>query len=149
LPETEGLFQSPPSFSRELDSVPPGRRRLGWLVVAAAVLLGTSVLFLLFVYSLYFSNPPAMQAIFIETLSRETSRRLDPDAMERAEDLDDAFRGLSAANDAGTLGLRELWAVMRSYAEASADGTIDSDDVDAIVESIREAVLGAIAPRRL
>jgi hypothetical protein len=149
LPESEGFFRSPPSFSRELESVPPGRRRLGWLVVAAAVLLGTSVLLLLFVTSLYFSNPPAMQATFIETLSRETARRLDPDAMERVEDLDDAFRGLSAANDAGTLGWRELWAVMRAYAETSADGTIDSDDVDAIVESIREAVRGANAPRRL
>jgi hypothetical protein len=149
LPESEGFLHSPPSFSRELESVPPGRRRLGWLVVAAAMLLGTSVLLLLFFSSLYLSNPPAMQATFIETLSRETSRRLDPDAMERAEDLGDAFRALSAANDAGSLGFRELWAVMRAYAETSADGTIESDDVDALIESIREAVRGATAPRRL
>ena len=129
--------------------MPPGRRRLGWLVLAGAVLLGTSVLLLLFFSSLYLSNPPAMQATFIETLSREASRRLDPDAIERAEELDGAFLALSAANDAGSLGWRELWAVMRAYAEASADGSIDSEDVDALIQSIREAVIGATAPRRL
>jgi hypothetical protein len=149
LPESEGFFRSPPSFSRELDSVPRSRRRLGWLVVAAAVLMGTAVLLMLFVSSLYWSNPPAMQATFIETLSRETSRRLAPDATEREEDLDEAFRALSAANDAGSLGWRELWVVMRAYAERSADGSIDSDDVDALIESIREAVMGATTPRRL
>ncbi len=145
MPETEG---SEVSFSRELDSVPPSRRRLGWLVVAAAVLLGTSVLISLFLSSLYLSNPPAMQATFIETLSRETSRRLDPDALERAVELDGAFQALSAANDAGSLGWRELWAVMRAYAETSADGSIDSEDVDALIAGIREAVMGATAPRR-
>ena len=148
MPDTEGFFRSPPSFSRELESVAPSRRRLGWLVVAAAVLLGTAVLLSLFISSLYLSNPPAMQATFIEALSRETSQRLDPGAMGRAEDLDDAFRALSAANDAGSLGWRELWAVMRAYAETSADGTIDPDDVDALIESIREAVMGSTAPRR-
>jgi hypothetical protein len=149
LPETEGFIRSPPSFSRELESVPPGRRRLGWLVLAGAVLLGTTVLLSLFFSSLYLSNPPAMQATFIETLSRETSRRLDSGAMEREEDLEGAFLALSAANDAGTLGWRELWLVMRAYAEASADGTIDSDDVDALIESVRGAVMEATAPRRL
>ena len=149
MPESEGFFRSPPSFSRELESVPPGRRRLGWLVLAGAVLLGTSVLLLLFFSFLYLSNPPAMQATFIETLSRETSRRLDPDAIERAEELDGAFLALSAANDAGSLGWRELWTVMRAYAKASADGSIDSEDAGALIESIREAVMGATAPRRL
>ena len=148
MPETEGFLRSPPAFSRELESVPPSRRRLGWLVLAAAVLLGTSVLLLLFFSSLYLSNPPAMQATFIETLSRETSRRLDPDTMERADDLEGAFRALSVANDAGSLGWRQLFVVVRAYAETSADGTIDSDDVDALIESIREAVMGATAPRR-
>ncbi len=149
MPDPERFLRSPPSFSGELESVSPGRRRLGWLVLAAAVLLGTTVLLLLFVSSLYLSNPPAMHATFIEALSHETTRRLDPDAMERAEDLDEAFRALSAANDARNLGWRQLWAVTRAYAETSADGTIDSNDVDAIVESIREAVMGATAPRRL
>ena len=148
MPETDGFPRSAPSFSQELESVPRSRRRLGWLVVAAAIVLGTSVLLLLFFSSIYMSNPPAMQATFIETLSREISSRLDPDAMDRAEELDDGFRALSAANDAGTLGWRQLWGVMRAYAETIADGTVDSKDVDTLIESIREAVMGASSPRR-
>jgi hypothetical protein len=117
-------------------------------VVAAAILLGTSVLLLLFFSSLYMTNPPAMHATFIETLSRETESRLDPDAMDRTEELDDAFRALSTANDAGSLGWRQLWGVMRAYAEISVDGTIDSKEVDTLIESIREAVMRAASPRR-
>ena len=148
MPETDGFIRSAPSFSQELESVPRSRRRLGWLVVAAAILLGTTVLFLLFFSSLYMTNPAAMQATFIETLSRETESRLDPDAMDRAEELDDAFRALSAANDAGNLGWRQLLGVMRAYAETSVDRTIDSEEVDTLIESIREAVMGAASPRR-
>lgn len=148
MPETEGFLRSAPSFSGELESVPRGRRRLGWLVVAAAVLLGTSVLLLLFFSSVYLSNPPAMHSKYIEKWSRKTSSRLDPVAMERAEELDDAFRALSVANDAGTLGWRQLWGVRRAYAETSADGTIDSEEVETLIESIRKAVMGATAPRR-
>jgi hypothetical protein len=148
LPETGGFIRSAPSFSQELESVPPGRRRLGWLVVAAAILLGTTVLLLLFLFSLYSSNPAAMHATVIEALSRETESRLAPDAMGRAEEIDDAFRALSTANDAGSLGWRQLFMVMRAYAETSVDGTIDSEEVDTLIESIREAVKGATSPRR-
>ena len=148
MPETGGFLPPAPSYSEELESVPRSRRRLGCLVLAAAILVGTSVLLLLFFFSLYMSNPPAMQATLIEALSRETSLRLDPDAMDRAEELDDAFRALGIANDASNLGWRELWVVMRAYAEASADGSIDSEDAGALVESIRKAVTGATAPRR-
>ncbi len=149
MPESGDFLRQASSFSRELAAVPRGLRRLGFLVVAAAVLLGTTVLLLLFFYSLYVSDPPAMQARFIDTLSREASGRLDPEAMDRAEELEDAFRTLSDSNEAGTLGWQACWAVMRAYAEASADGTLDSDDLDALIESIREAVTGAASPRRL
>ena len=148
MPEINRFIRSAPSFSQELESVSPSRRRLGWIVVAAAILLGTTVLLLLFFSSLYMTNPPAMQATFIETLSRETSSRLDPDAMDRAEELDGAFRTLSAANDGGNLGWRQLFGVMRAYAETSVDGTIDSEEVDVLIGSIREAVTGATSPRR-
>jgi len=148
LPETGGFLQPAPSYSEELEAVPRSRRRLGCLVLAAAILVGTSVLLLLFFSSLYMSNPQAMQATFIEALSRETSARLDPEAMDRAQELDDAFRALGIANDASNLGWRELWVVMRAYAETSADGSIDSEDAGALVESIRAAVMGATAPRR-
>jgi hypothetical protein len=148
LPETGDLIRSTPSFSGELESVPKSRRRLGWLVVAAAILMGTSVLLLIFFYSLYMTDPEAMQATFIETLSRETSSRLDPDSLDREEELGVAFRALSAANEEGNLGWRQLVRVMRAYAEISVDGTIDSDEVDALIESIGEAVIAAASPRR-
>jgi hypothetical protein len=117
-------------------------------VVAAAIVLGTSVLLLLFFSSIYMSNPPAMQATFIKGLSQETRSRLDPQAMDRSAELDATFASLSAANDAGSLGWRQLWGVMRAFAETSADGTIDSEDVDTLIESIRGAVMGASSPRR-
>jgi hypothetical protein len=138
-----------PSFSEELQSVPKGRRRLGFLVIGAAVVVGSTVLIALFASSLYLTNPQAMQATWIEALSQETQSHLDPEAMDRSEELDDAFAALSAANEGGSLGWRELFRVARAYAAASADGTIDARDVDAMLEALRQAVSGATSPRRL
>jgi hypothetical protein len=95
------------------------------------------------------SNPQGVQATFLSALSQETLSRLDPDAMARSEELETAFDALSAANDAGGLGWRQLFRVARVYASTSADGTIDSGDVDILLEALREAVRGAISPRRL
>jgi membrane protease YdiL (CAAX protease family) len=149
--EDRGIFRSAanPSFVEELESVPRGRRRLGFLVIAAAVLVGSTVLLALFASSLYMSNPQGVQATFLSALSQETLSRLDPDAMARSEELETAFDALSAANDAGGLGWRQLFRVARVYASTSADGTIDSGDVDILLEALREAVRGAISPRRL
>jgi hypothetical protein len=149
LPESGGSNRSAPTFSQELESVPGLRRRLGWLVIAAAIVLGTSVLLVLFFYSLYMSNPPAMQATCIEALSRKAALQLDPDAKDRAAELHDAFRALSAANGEGNLAWHQLWALGRIYLESGADGTIDSEEVDTLIEGIREAVLEASSPRRL
>ena len=139
----------PSSFLEELAAVPRGRRRLGWLLIAFAILLGTSVLFALFFSSLYMSNPSAMQAALIEALSQRAPGQLDPDAMDRAEELESAFGALSNANEVGSLGWREIWAVWLAYAETSQDGVLDSEDVDRLVDAIREAVTGASSPRRL
>jgi membrane protease YdiL (CAAX protease family) len=149
--EDRGIFLSAAnlSFAEELQSVPRGRRRLGFLVIAAAILVGSTVLLALFASSLYMSNPQGAQATFLSALSQETLSRLDPDAMARSEELETAFDALSAANDAGGLGWRQLFRVARVYASTSADGTIDSGDVDILLEALREAVTGTIAPRRL
>jgi membrane protease YdiL (CAAX protease family) len=98
-----------------------------------AILLGTSVLLLFFFSSLYMSNPQAAEAAILEALSQSVSGQLDPDAMDRAEEVDDAFRMLSTASESSPLGWRELWALVRVTAEAGADGTIDSNDVDTVV----------------
>ncbi|HJS73664.1 MAG TPA: hypothetical protein VJ921_05210 [Vicinamibacteria bacterium] len=149
MSDRDEIFHEAPSFARELDSVPPGRRRLGFLVIAIAVLVGASVLFLLFLSSIYFSDPPAMHRTLLDTLSREIASKLDPAAADREEEIADAFRALASANDSGNLGLRELFAVTRSYVETSADGVIDPEEVDILIESIRSAVMEATAPRRL
>ncbi len=126
----------------------PGRRRLGYLVIAGAILLGTSVLLLFFFSSLYMSNPQAAEAAILEALSRSISGQLDPDAMDRAEEIGDAFRMLSTASQASALGWRELWALTRVTAETSADGTIDSTDVDTLIAALRAAATRGTAPRR-
>jgi hypothetical protein len=148
LPEGDEFFREAPSFARELESVPLGRRRLGFVVIAIAVLVGSTVLFLLFLSSIYLSNPAAMHRTLLETLSREIAAKLDPAASDREEEIADAFRALEIANDSGSLGLRQLFAVTQSYVETSADGTIDSREVDLLLESIRAAVMESTAPRR-
>lgn len=148
-----GVFLSPanPSFSEELQSVPRGRRRLGFLVIAAAVVVGSTVLLALFASSRYMSDPQSTQATWIEALSQFVQSRLDPDAMVRSEEIETAFAALEAANDSGSLGWRQLFRVARVvvYAAIRADGAIDSKEVDAILEALREAVSGATSPRRL
>ena len=69
-------------------------------------------------------------------------------ASDREEEIADAFRALEIANDSGSLGLRQLFAVTQSYVETSADGTIDSREVDLLLESIRAAVMESTTPRR-
>jgi hypothetical protein len=114
-----------------------------------AVLVGTTVLFLLFLSSVYFSDPQAMHRSLLETMSREINSKLDADAAGREEEIADAFRALDRANDSGSLGFRQLLAVTRSYVEISADGTIESIEVDTFAESVRLALTESSAPRRL
>ena len=148
MPDTDRFLRAGPTLSRELESVPPGRRRLGFLVIAVAVVVGTSVLFALFLSSIYMSDPPAMHRTLLDTMSREIAARLGPDAAEREEEIAAAFRELAAANDSGSLGFRELFGITRVYVETSADGTIDAEDVDALIETIRDAVMETTTPRR-
>ncbi len=148
MPDTDRFLRAGPSLSGELESVPPGRRRLGFVVIAAAVVVGTSVLFVLFLSSIYMSDPAAMHRTLLDTMSREIAARLGPDAAGREEEIANAVRELAAANDSGSLGFRELFSITRTYIETSADGTIDAEDVDALIETIRDAVMETTTPRR-
>jgi hypothetical protein len=118
-------------------------------VIAAAVLLGTTVLLALFVSSLYMSNPSAVQASFIEAISQRALAQLDADARDRAERLKEAFGALDSANEAGALGWRDLAAVWMAYAERGADGVLDPKDADELIESIESLIDRAASPRRL
>jgi hypothetical protein len=136
-------------LSEEVAAISAGRRRLGYLVIAAAVLLGTSVLLALFFSSLYMSNPSAVQASFIEAISERAQAQLDPDARDRAERLREAFDTLDSANEAGALGWRDLAAVWMAYAERGADGVLDPEEADELIERIEALVDRAASPRRL
>lgn len=150
-PENEPLVlpQEPRSLREELAAVPEPKRRLGWLVVVAAVLVGMSVLLGLFVYSLYFTNPRAAHAAIIEALKQEADQQLAPEASERREDLDAGFAALAELNESGNLEWSELFRVLVAYADASADGTMDSADVDSVLAVVRDVVEAAAVPRPL
>jgi membrane protease YdiL (CAAX protease family) len=138
-----------PSVLEELASVPEGRRRLGWLVVAAAVLLGVSVLLLLFGYTLYLTRPETLHAAVVERLATDCRGKLAPEASSRASELDQAFASLAALNERGALSWNGLWRVGTAYLAASADGIIDVNEVDGILEAVGEAGEGTVRPRRL
>jgi membrane protease YdiL (CAAX protease family) len=150
-PESEPLVlpHEPRTLRQELATVSEPKRRLGWLVVVAAVLIGTSVLLGLFVYSNYLLNPRGFHAAIIEALDQEATRQLAPEASDRAPDLEAGFKALTELNEAGNLEWSELFRVLVAYADASADGTIDSADVDSVLAVIHDVVEAAAKPRSL
>ena len=129
--------------------MPRKRRRLGWLVVIASVLLGVTVLSGLFAASVYTMYPQQTHESVIQGLRQESERRLAPSASERASRLMAAFDALSAVNETGNLDWRDLLKVLSVYSELSADGSIDASEADALVEAIRGVVVSATRPRRL
>jgi membrane protease YdiL (CAAX protease family) len=149
----EAVEAPPPSrvssVSQELASISEGRRRLGWLVVAAAVILGASALLLLFGYTIYMTRPETLHAAVVERLAIECRARLAPEASPRAGELDRAFDSLASLNERGGLTFQRLWKIGSAYFEVSADGTIDANEVDRVLDAIGEAAEGTIRPRRL
>ena len=137
----------PTSIGEELSSVPKGRRRLGWLVVATAVVAGVLVLLGLFGWSVYYIYPERVHARGIELLERRITATLEPGASDKAARITSAFRALTALNESGQLELRDLAAVRQSYRELSADGGMDAQDADTLVEAIHEMVMDRTRPR--
>ena len=137
----------PTSIGEELSSVPKGRRRLGWLVVATAVAAGVLVLLGLFGWSVYYIYPERVHARGIELLERRITATLEPGASDKAARITSAFRALTALNESGQLELRDLAAVRQSYRELSADGGLDAQDADTLVEAIHEMVMDRTRPR--
>lgn len=143
------LPQSSMRLSDELAGVPPQRRRLGWLVTAAAVVGGTLVLLGLFVFSVLASFPREHQAALIEQVRARSLEQLAPEARGRADELDSAFDALDAVNDAGALQWRHVAGVAMTFARATSDGGLENEDVDRLVTAIRDVVAATAAPRRL
>lgn len=138
-----------PSISDELAGVSPGRRRLGWLVVALSLLFGLVALVSLILYSVASSQPEGFQKAFIEALEQRSLEQLAPDAGHRANELRQAYATLEETNDRGELPFRDLWAVLVSCAEVMADSRIDDAEVDVLLAVIRHASGTTDAPRKL
>jgi hypothetical protein len=117
--------------------------------VAAAVALGVTVLLAFFSYTIYMTHPESLHAAIVERLAVECRDKLAPEASPRAGELDRAFESLAALNQRGGLSFGRLWRIGSACFEASADGTIDSNEVDRVLDAIGEAAEGTIRPRRL
>ena len=148
-PERERITipHDPTSIAEELSSVPQRRRRLGWLVVATAVVAGVLVLMGLFGWSVYYIYPERVHARGIELLERRITATLEPGASDKAARITSAFLALTALNESGQLELRDLATVRQSYRELSADGGLDAQDADTLVEAIHEMVMDRTRPR--
>lgn len=138
-----------PSLGEELASVPPHRRRLGWIVVVFAVAIGASVLGGGFAWSIYLVFPKDVHASFLEALEQESERHIAPDAQGRVQELEAAFDTLEAVNAAGSLTGGDVWEVTLAYARATTDGVIDAAELDALVAEIQRIVRDRTRPRRL
>jgi membrane protease YdiL (CAAX protease family) len=138
-----------PTLSEELAKVPPARRRLGFVIVLVAVLIGTTVLLGLFVWTAYRIRPEAMQKALIETMSQDTIARLAPEARGRENEITASFRTLEEVSATGSLDESHLFDVMRVYVEGVADGSVDSAEAESLAAAIRRAVAGAMSPQKL
>jgi len=148
-PPRLSLPMNPVSLADELASVPRERRRLGWLVVIAAVVIGMSVLSILFTVSMYTIYPQQTHAKAIELMKAESAGYLSISASERAPRLAAAFDALAAVNRSGTLELRDVAEVFRIFQGVSADGEIDTAEADVLIDRIRDVVVARTRPRRL
>ena len=143
LPETQPSLPSRPETPLVLDlpaeshsmaRVPAERRRLGWLAVGCAVSVGTLIILSLFAVSLYNIYSREIHASWIETMQLEVVR-LTPES-ERTR-VEEGFAALSTVNEKGSLNLSQIGRLNWIYIEASSDGKISRDEVDALLTEIR------------
>ena len=143
LPETQPSLPSRPETPLVLDlpaeshsmaRVPAERRRLGWLAVGCAVSVGTLIILSLFAVSLYNIYSREIHASWIETMQLEVVR-LTPES-ERTR-VEEGFAALSTVNEKGSLNLSQIGRLNWIYIEASSDGEISRDEVDALLTEIR------------
>lgn len=138
--EPIAIHHTPAPLSQELAQLSASRRRLGWLVVAGAVLIGVVVLFALFAWSVYFVDPQNAHSRGLAVLEEQITAELEPDAQAKQPQIESAFQALSILNDTGQMQWRDLASVAASYRELGADGSLDARDADAIVATIRDLV---------
>jgi hypothetical protein len=135
-----------PSESDSLAKIPPERRRLGWLAVGCAIVLGTLVILSLFAISLYNIYSREIHASWIETMEQEVIRLTPQSEKDRVEE---AFQALSTINETSGLNLTQIGRLNWIYLEASSDGAFSRDEVDALLTEIRAIAQSKMPVRRL
>lgn len=150
-PEREpiAVLHAPPPLSQELAPLSASRRRLGWLVVAGAVLTGVIVLFALVAWSVYFVDPQSAHSRGLAVLEGRITADLEPDARAKEQQIASAFQALSLLNETGQMDWRDFIHVASSYQELGADGSVDAADADAIIAAIRDLVRDRTRAREL
>ena len=143
------LPRSSVSLSEELASVPRDKRRLGWLIVAASIVLGVVVLTSLFAASVYSMYPKRIHESVIQGLKLQSEQQLTVTEDDDGARLAAAFDALSALNQDGNLGWRDLFGILRVYTELSADGRLDPSEADALTKAIRDIAVAKTRPRAL
>ena len=93
--------------------MPRDKRRLGWLVVGASIVLGVVVLTSLFAASVYSMYPKRIHESVIQGLKLQSEQQLT--ATEDGARLAAAFDAMSALNEDGNLGWRDLFDVLLEF----------------------------------
>ena len=124
------------SLARDLSGVPPGRRRLGFAVLAVSMVAGLLIAAGLFGYLGYLTNPGPQRSAAIQSLRRISHEALTPAAAARGAEIDAAFETLEELNREGRVGFRHIWRAARVVAAATADGEFGDRDVERLLMTV-------------
>ena len=147
LPEAPNPPPGALAFGRELASVPPARRRLGFLVLGLSMLGGIGVAGGLFSSLGYLADPGPQRAAAIESLRNLSREALAPEAAERSGEIDAAFETLAELSREGRVGIRDIWRTARVVAAATADGDFGDGDVEDLLMTVGAIRREAPGPR--
>lgn len=136
LPEAPNPPPGALAFGRELASVPPARRRLGFVVLGLVMLGGVGVAGGLFTYLGYIADPGPQRAAAIESLRSLSREALAPEAEARGSEIDAAFETLADLSREDRVGIRDIWRTARVVAAATADGVFGDDDVEDLLTTV-------------
>lgn len=147
LPEAPNPPPGALAFGRELASVGPTRRRLGFLVLGLSMLGGIGVVGGLFSSLGYLADPGPQRAAAIESLRNLSREALAPEAAARGGEIDAAFETLAELSREDRVGIREIWRTAKVVAAATADGVFGDGDVEDLLMTVGAIRRAAPGPR--
>lgn len=135
-----------PSRDESLSSIPLERRRLGCLAVGCAVAAGTFVILTLFTFSIYQMYSRQLNASWLRLMEEEVLASAPPTERPRVER---GFEALSSINEAGNLTLSQIVRLNWLYIDASADGAISPNEMEALLDEIQSILRESSPVKRL